>query len=146
MAEVQNGNKEAGEMTARFMNFVMMQAQNAAYLMGRIPTPDGQPIEPNLDMAKMFIDQLEMIELKTAGNLSKEEAQVLGNALGSLRMAFVETVHAIGGPGALSAAESMAQQQKSPPAPAPSPSPAPAPSASSSEEEGDGKRFVKKYS
>ena len=40
----------------------------------------------------MFIDQLEMLEVKTKGNLRKEEEQLLKQSLMSLRMAFVEAV------------------------------------------------------
>jgi hypothetical protein len=38
----------------------------------------------------MFIDQLAMIQEKTRGNLTSEEAKVLSNALSNLQMAFVE--------------------------------------------------------
>ena len=38
----------------------------------------------------MFIDQLEMIQEKTRGNLTNEETMVLRNALSNLQMAFVE--------------------------------------------------------
>ena len=44
----------------------------------------------------MFIDQLEMIQEKTRGNLTNEEAMVLRNALSNLQMAYVE---AAGEPG-----------------------------------------------
>ena len=38
------------------------------------------------------IDQLEMLEFKTKGNLDQEEAALLKQSLMSLRMAFVESV------------------------------------------------------
>jgi len=44
----------------------------------------------NLELAKMFIDQLGMIQEKTRGNLTKEEEAVLKNTLSNLQMAFVE--------------------------------------------------------
>ena len=44
----------------------------------------------NLELAKMFIDQLGMIQEKTRGNLTNEEAAVLRNTLSNLQMAFVE--------------------------------------------------------
>jgi len=44
----------------------------------------------NLELAKMFIDQLGMIQEKTRGNLTNEEAAVLKNTLSNLQMAFVE--------------------------------------------------------
>ena len=77
-------------MTQRFIEFVMMHAQNAALFLGQIPNPKTGEPEINLDLARMFIDQLEMIQEKTRGNLTNEEAMVLRNALSNLQMAFVE--------------------------------------------------------
>jgi hypothetical protein len=97
MAEVQTTN-QSGELTQRFIEFVMMQAQNAALFLGQIPNPQTGQAEVNLEVARMFIDQLAMIQEKTRGNLSSEESTVLRNALASLQMAFVEASRA-GGPG-----------------------------------------------
>jgi len=89
MAEVQKTTL-SGEMTQRFIEFVVMHAQNAALFLGQIPNPrTGEP-EVNLDLARMFIDQLAMIQEKTRGNLTTEEAKVLSNALSNLQMAYVE--------------------------------------------------------
>lgn len=89
MAELQR-TTNAGEMVQRFIEFVMMHAQNAALFLGQIPHPQsGQP-EVNLELAKMFIDQLVMIEEKTRGNLSNDETTVLRNALSNLQLAYVE--------------------------------------------------------
>ncbi len=115
MAEVQTNN-QSGELSQRFIEFVMMHAQNAALFLGQIPNPQTGQGEVNLDLAKMFIDQLAMIQEKTRGNLTQEEATVLRNAISNLQMAFVE----------------ISQEQKSggtiaPPAAAPMPGPAPAP-------------------
>ena len=89
MPEVQK-TVQTGEMTQRFIEFVMMHAQNAALFLGQIPNPKTGEAEINLDLARMFIDQLEMIQEKTRGNLTNEEAMVLRNALSNLQMAFVE--------------------------------------------------------
>ena len=89
MAEVQK-TIQTGEMTQRFIEFVMMHAQNAALFLGQIPNPKSGEPEINLDLARMFIDQLEMIQEKTRGNLTNEEAMVLRNTLSNLQMAFVE--------------------------------------------------------
>lgn len=140
MAEVQT-NTQSGEMTQRFVEFVMMQAQHAAIFLGQIPNPQtGQP-EVNLEVARMFIDQLVMIQEKTRGNLTNDEQTVLKNALSSLQMAFVEASQ--GGPkSTLSAPEEPA-----PAAPAPSDTHAsgpaevtPAPIESESK-----KKFTKSY-
>jgi len=89
MAELQK-TVQTGEMTQRFIEFVMMHAQNAALFLGQIPNPKSGEPEINLDLARMFIDQLEMIQEKTRGNLTNEEAMVLRNAVSNLQMAFVE--------------------------------------------------------
>jgi hypothetical protein len=89
MAEVQT-NTQSGEMSQRFIEFVMMQAQNAALFLGQIPNPQTGKGEVNLELAKMFIDQLAMIQEKTRGNLTNEETAVLRNTLSNLQMAFVE--------------------------------------------------------
>src|SRR5438067_12268913 len=90
MAEVQTNTQSLGELSQRFIEFVMMQAQNAALFLGQIPNPQTGKGEVNLELAKMFIDQLGMIQEKTRGNLTTEEGAVLKNTLANLQMAFVE--------------------------------------------------------
>jgi hypothetical protein len=90
MAEVQTNTQSLGEISQRFIEFVMMQAQNAALFLGQIPNPQTGKGEVNLELAKMFIDQLGMIQDKTRGNLTNEETAVLRNTLSNLQMAFVE--------------------------------------------------------
>ena len=63
MAEVQTST-QSGEMSQRFIEFVMMQAQQASFL-GRIPSPQSGKTEVLLEPAKLFIDHLEMIREKT---------------------------------------------------------------------------------
>lgn len=89
MAEVQT-NTQSGELSQRFIEFVMMHAQNAALFLGQIPNPQTGKGEVNLELARMFIDQLAMVQEKTRGNLTGEEATVLRNAISNLQMAFVE--------------------------------------------------------
>jgi hypothetical protein len=89
MAEVQK-SVQSGELSQRFIEFVMMHSQNAALFLGQIPNPKTGEGEVNLELAKMFIDQLAMIQEKTRGNLTNEETTVLRNALSNLQMAYVE--------------------------------------------------------
>jgi hypothetical protein len=89
MAEVQTST-QSGELSQRFIEFVMMHAQNAALFLGQIPNPKTGEGEVNLDLARMFIDQLAMIQEKTRGNLTNEESTVLRNALSNLQMVYVE--------------------------------------------------------
>jgi hypothetical protein len=81
---------QSGELSQRFIEFVMMHAQNAALFLGQIPNPKTGQGEVNLELAKMFIDQLAMVQEKTRGNLTNEEATVLRNTLSNLQMVYVE--------------------------------------------------------
>jgi hypothetical protein len=89
MAEIQKAGGNA-EMAQRFVQFVMMQSQNIYYLLGKIPSPDGRAVPPNLEGAKIFIDQLEMVQEKTRNNLSTQETSIIEDALKNVRLAFVE--------------------------------------------------------
>jgi hypothetical protein len=91
MAEIQKINPALNsEMTKRFVQFVMVQAQNILYVLGRIPTPESDRIPPNLQAAKMMIDHLELIRIKTEGNLSPQETKIITEALQQVQLAFVE--------------------------------------------------------
>ena len=92
MAEYQNTTVSSGEMTQRFIEFVMMQAQNAAFMLGQIPHPQSGKSEVNLEVAQLLIDQLGMIQEKTKGNLNSDESRILAGAISNLQMAFVEAV------------------------------------------------------
>ena len=124
----------------------MMHAQNAALFLGQIPNPKTGEGEVNLELAKMFIDQLAMIQEKTRGNLTNEESTVLRNALSNLQMAYVEV--------AREAPKGAAQPQPEEPAP-PSTKPAEqtstsppeqsAPISSTESETESKKKFTKSY-
>jgi hypothetical protein len=90
MAEYQNTTVSSGEMTQRFIEFVMMQAQNTAFVLGQIPHPQTGKAEVNLDMGQLLIDQLVMVQEKTKGNLNSDEARILAQTISNLQMLFVE--------------------------------------------------------
>lgn len=140
MAEVQKNPQSLGEMTQRFIEFVMMQAQNAALFLGQIPNPQTGKGEVNLELAKMFIDQLGMIQEKTRGNLTSEETAVLGNTLSNLQMAFVEVSKEMQG-GKTESAAAPAPEAETPEPAAEQAQPAETP-ASESESR---KKFTKSY-
>jgi uncharacterized protein DUF1844 len=143
MAEVQKTTL-SGELSQRFIEFVIMHAQNAALFLGQIPNPKTGEPEVNLDLARMFIDQLAMIQEKTRGNLTNEETKVLSNALSNLQMAYVEIAKEQPKGAAPETPEAAPPQE-----PAEQPSPAEAqPSApiSSAEPETESrKKFTKSY-
>ena len=144
MAEVQT-NTQTGEISQRFVEFVMMHAQNAALFLGQIPNPQTGKGEVNLELARMFIDQLAMVQEKTRGNLTNEEAAVLRNAISNLQMAFVEVSESFksGGVAAPPPPEA-ATAGKSGAAGETAASAEPAPSISSTESESK-KKFTKSY-
>ena len=87
------GSGNADEMrSALFAQMVMQQASMAMMLLGKTPHPETGQVVRDLEAARYFIDQLEMLEYKTKGNLTSEEAALLKQSLMSLRMAFVESV------------------------------------------------------
>ncbi len=163
------------ELAQIFAQMVMMQAQNALYLLGRIPDARGRALPPQLPEAKMLIDQLEALQVKTKGNLIPQEEKLLAKVLTEVRLAFVE---ASGGTPAsmmpnqgagygdpyaqmegeepLPGEEEPAAENEPPPflaaqpepaasAPKPSPSPAPAPAVEKAEDAAAKKKFFKSY-
>ena len=146
MAEVQT-NTQSGEMSQRFIEFVMMQAQNAALFLGQIPNPQTGKGEVNLELAKMFIDQLAMIQEKTRGNLTNEETAVLRNTLSNLQMAFVEVSRQVReGTTESEAAPEAPEVEATEPAPATPSSPEKTDTPATPEAESESrKKFTKSY-
>jgi len=134
-------------LSALFANMVIQQTNMAMMLLGKVAHPETGQFMQDVESAKMFIDQLEMLEAKTKGNLNKQEEGLLKQALTALRMSFVE---------AIDARDSEAPTDKFTPPPtpttpetattpepgaaAPTPAPSPAPAAEESR-----KKFSKKY-
>jgi Domain of unknown function (DUF1844) len=81
-------------LSAVFATMVMQLTNMAAMFMGKVPNPETKQPTVDLDAAQIFIDQLEMLEVKTKGNLTQEEQSILKQGLTMVRMAFVETVEA----------------------------------------------------
>jgi hypothetical protein len=128
--------------SALFAQMVMQQSSMAMMLMGKTAHPQTGEIVRDLEAARLFIDQLEMLEYKTKGNLTPEETALLQQSLMSLRMAFVEVVNS---PSAQAESTPNLSSARPEPAPAPAPAPAePAPAAGPTEEESR-KKFTKKY-
>jgi hypothetical protein len=125
-------NRE-GLHAAMFAQLVMQQANLAMMLLGKMPNPETGETMRDLDAAQVFINQLEMLEAKTKGNLTPPEDAILKQTLMSLRMTFVEAVNAPATPQpAATATPTPAVENKTPPAEA-------------ADEEDSAKRFSKKY-
>jgi hypothetical protein len=122
-------------MSALFANFVLQQANLAMMFMGKVPHPETGKAVIDLEAAQMFIDNLEMIEVKTKGNLNPDEAGLLKQSLMSTRMTFVQVADAA--PAQPSPAPSAAPGSSPVPPP-----PAPAPGDADADER---RKYVKKY-
>ena len=72
---------------AELVNIIAMQAMAG---MGLLATPNGERIPPDMEVAKHFIDLLQLLEDKTKGNLTPEEKTLLEQTLYDLRMTFVQ--------------------------------------------------------
>jgi hypothetical protein len=72
-----------------FGTFVMSLASSALMHLGELPAPEGER-RPNLPLAKQTIDILGMLDEKTRGNLTAEEARLLEHLLLDLRLKYVD--------------------------------------------------------
>lgn len=79
-------------MSAMFASMVMQNTNMALIFLGHAPNPQTGQTAQDLEHAKYFIDQLEMLAAKTKGNLDKQEDALLKQSLTHLRLAFVEAV------------------------------------------------------
>ena len=133
-------------LSALFANMVIQQTNMAMMLLGKVAHPETGQFMQDLESAKMFIDQLEMIEIRTKGNLTKQEDALLKQALAALHMAFVETVDAPAAdahPEPKADAPAPATESASTPAPSNPPAAPPADAPAAADE--SRKKFSKKY-
>jgi len=127
--------------SALFAHLVMQQSSMAMMLMGKSAHPETGKLVCDLEAARFFIDQLEMLEFKTKGNLNQEETALLKQSLMSLRMAFVESADSP--PAPPESREQGSPAAGAPPGAGPN-NPAKTSSTSPGEEE-TRKKFTKKY-
>lgn len=125
-------------VSALFANMVVQNTNMALIFLGHAPHPQTGQKQIDLDNARYFIDQLEMIEVKTKGNLDKQEEGLLKQSLTSLRMAFVEAVQKEGAQGSSDGAPQVKEEAKPQNAPA-------ADASAEKQDEESKKRFSKKY-
>ena len=92
MASSGSGSGEKKAPTLDFNALVLSLGSSAIVHLGEAPDPtSGQKREkPELAMAQQSIDLLAMLQEKTRGNLTADEARFLENMLFDLRMLFVQ--------------------------------------------------------
>jgi hypothetical protein len=134
---------EQGKSSAAFAQMVLQQTNMALMLLGKVAHPETGETYKDIEGARMFIDQLEMIETKTKGNLTREESGLLKQSLMSLRLSFVEAVESDQGKATAPAAQPGAAAPAS--AATASTDAAAASVASVAADEEHRKKFSKKY-
>ena len=83
---------EMGEFPpANILVFISMLAQQAMAALGLMADPLSGEVRANRPLAKHCIDMLGVLEEKTKGNLTEDEAGHLRDALHQLRMVYVQT-------------------------------------------------------
>lgn len=79
-----------GKNSELFQVLIVQLAQGAWVALGKVPSPMTGKIERNLEVARMTIDMLEALEVRTTGNLSEDERKILDRSLRDLRLNYVD--------------------------------------------------------
>ena len=74
---------------ANFAVLVQLLASQAMLAMGKMQVPGQPELKIDLDAAKHFVDLLSVLEEKTKGNLTPDEAGMIGAVAHELRMIYV---------------------------------------------------------
>jgi hypothetical protein len=72
-----------------FTTFTLSLGSSALMHLGEVERPQSGKVEKDLALAKHTIDLLSMIQEKTKGNLTAQEAQLLESLLFDLRLRYV---------------------------------------------------------
>ena len=76
----------------QFTSFVFSIATQALIMMGEMEPPEGINLSKDRNAAKQNIDLLKMLQEKTKGNLSADEAMYLDESLHMLQMRYVQSM------------------------------------------------------
>ena len=102
-ASQEPGQKEEAERTeeqdpsqgVNFASFLLSLVTTGMVHLGEIPEPNTGQKSEDLEGARQMIDILSLLQEKTEGNLSGEEAKLLENLLYELRMKFLSKSKAV---------------------------------------------------
>ena len=83
------GASQRETRTTEFSLFLSSLSMQAMMALGEVPHPATNAPQEDLEQARYLIDTLGLLQEKTKGNLTKEEAQLLEGVLYELRMKYV---------------------------------------------------------
>lgn len=73
-----------------FKNLLAFLARNAELVMSGLPDPRTGRAVVDLESLRQLIDMLDVLREKTTGNLASEDAQLLSDVLGDLKVSFLQ--------------------------------------------------------
>ena len=76
--------------SALFFNLVLTFQAATMQAFGKVENPAIGKVEKNLEQAKMSIDMLDMLEIKTKNNLTTDESHFLSKVVDDLKMAYIQ--------------------------------------------------------
>jgi hypothetical protein len=74
-----------------FVELINMIAMQAMVGLGGMTGPGGERIPPSLELAKHYIDMLQILDDKTKNNLTDDERKLLDQLLYEMRMRYVQS-------------------------------------------------------
>ena len=95
--ELENKDKEESKEEEKeilppldFSSLVLPFFTQALFKLGQLNQGEAKDPEGKLELAKRMIDLLDMLKVRTQGNLKSEEQKFLDQCLHQLRMAYME--------------------------------------------------------
>ena len=73
-----------------FTSFFMALNSSVLYHLGELADPETGAMQKNMMLAKHTIDTMAMLQAKTRGNLTQEEAELVETSLYDLKMRYVK--------------------------------------------------------
>ncbi|CAG37465.1 DUF1844 domain-containing protein [Desulfotalea psychrophila] len=87
-----NGNGYCKMPEVTFSAFIMSLNTSVLYHLGEIPDPNTKQKNIDKELARHTIDTLVLLEEKTKGNLTEEEAEMLGEIVYDVKMRYVRSM------------------------------------------------------
>lgn len=93
---MRDASEETTSEPVAFTSFIMSLATQVLVQLGEMPPPQGMEIPLDLEAARQTIDIMTMLQRRTQGNLSTEEARFMEEVLHSLRLSFINAKKKVG--------------------------------------------------
>ena len=83
-------NEDLSKLDPMFLQLVLSLQAGAMQQMGKIASPLDGKVQRDMKAAQFSIDILDMLDKKMKGNLTDEEAKLIGHVLYELRLNYVD--------------------------------------------------------